>query len=106
MITWVFSLHFVAAPGGWEMKTVPDYMLVKGPYRFSRNPMYLLELGMWSGWAVFYGSIPVLIMFVLFWLMMAFRAIPREERQLEERFGEEYLHYKKTVPRWFGIPRR
>lgn len=106
MILWAASLHFAAAPDGWEMTTTPDYILVKGPYQFSRNPMYLLELGMWLGWAVFYGSTTVLIACVLLWVIMAFRAIPREERQLEERFGEEYLQYKKTVPRWFGLPRR
>lgn len=31
---------------------------------------------------------------------MNFRVVPREERTLEARFGEVYLHYKHTVPRW------
>ncbi len=106
MIAWGGSLHFVAAPGGWEMERTPRYMLVKGPYRFSRNPMYLLEIGMWLGWAIFYGSIAVLIAFVLSWIGFAFFMVPSEERQLEARFGETYLQYKNSVPRWFGLPRR
>ena len=106
MIAWGGSLHFVAAPGGWEMETTPRYMLVKGPYQFSRNPMYLLELAMWLGWAIFYGSIAVLIAFILWWMVFALFLIPSEERQLEARFGETYLQYKNRVPRWFGLLRR
>jgi protein-S-isoprenylcysteine O-methyltransferase Ste14 len=106
MIAWGGSLHFVASPSGWEMERTPRYMLVKGPYRFSRNPMYLLELAMWLGWAIFYGSLAVLIVFFLWWAVFAFRMIPREERDLEARFGETYRQYKDSVPRWFGLPRR
>ena len=49
---------------------------------------------------------PVLIAFILWWLFFAFLQIPTEERQLEARFGETYLKYKDTVPRWIGLPRR
>ncbi len=61
---------------------------------------------MWFGWAIFYGSIAVFIAFILWWLFFAFLQIPTEERQLEARFGEIYLKYKATVPRWIGLPRR
>jgi protein-S-isoprenylcysteine O-methyltransferase Ste14 len=81
-------------------------MLVKGPYRFSRNPMYVLELAMWAGWSIFYGSIAVFVTFILWWIAFAFFLVPLEERQLEERFGEAYLQYKNSVPRWVGLPRR
>lgn len=51
-------------------------------------------------------SIAVLIGFILWWIAFAFILVPFKERQLEARFGETYLQYKKTVPRWFGPPRR
>lgn len=106
MIAWGLSLHFVRATGVVQWEGTPRYLLLKGPYRFSRNPMYLLELVMWLGWAIFYGSIAVLIAFILWWVFFAFIQIPTEERQLEARFGESYLQYREKVPRWFGLSRR
>src|SRR6266540_1388504 len=106
MIVWGLSLHFVRATGVLEWEGTPRHLLLTGPYRLSRNPMYLLELVMWLGWAIFYGSIAVLIGLILWWVFFAFIQIPTEERQLEARFGETYLRYAEAVPRWFGVPRR
>ncbi len=71
-----------------------------GPYRFSRNPIYLafslFQLGL-SSWV---NSIALLITLIpavaLMWLVV----IPREERYLEARFPAEYLPYKASVRRW------
>jgi protein-S-isoprenylcysteine O-methyltransferase Ste14 len=49
---------------------------------------------------VFYGSPAVLIALVLLWSIFAFRVIPHEERQLKDLFGDDYLDYKRSVPRW------
>ena len=68
--------------------------------------MYLFELVLWFGWALFYGSLAVFIGFLLWWIMLNFYAIPYEERDLEARFGEAYRAYKARVPRWLGLPRR
>jgi protein-S-isoprenylcysteine O-methyltransferase Ste14 len=102
MIAWGASLHFVSTEHGWRMETTPRYLIERGPYKFSRNPMYVLELAMWFGWAVFYGSLTVLIAFFLWWISFYF-LVRYEERQLETRFGEEYMNYKRSVPRWFKI---
>src|SRR5437867_5424598 len=53
------SSRYRAAPQGWEIGPTPDYLLVSGPYRFSRNPMYVGEAAIWAGWAVLFGSLPV-----------------------------------------------
>jgi protein-S-isoprenylcysteine O-methyltransferase Ste14 len=39
---------------------------------------------------------------VLLWSVFAFRVIPFEERQLQAMFGDDYLEYKRSVPRWMG----
>jgi protein-S-isoprenylcysteine O-methyltransferase Ste14 len=106
MIAWGASLHIGAAKGSRVFARTPPHLLVTGPYRYSRNPMYSCELAMWLGWAIFYGSGAVLIAFALWWLFFALIAIPHEERQLEARFGARYRHYTHTIPRWFGLPRR
>jgi protein-S-isoprenylcysteine O-methyltransferase Ste14 len=79
--------------------------LKRGPYAFSRHPMYLSELALWLGWAVFYGSLPVLVGFVVFGIVVS-RLGPNEERALEATFGARYRSYANEVPRWFRIRSR
>lgn len=75
-------------------------IVVQGPYRFTRNPMYLglllLYLGV-AGWFGFAG--PLVLAPVLVWVISAY-VIAREERYLERKFGGEYLRYKTQVRRW------
>jgi protein-S-isoprenylcysteine O-methyltransferase Ste14 len=101
-VVWTLALHFVRTSQRVRWERTPGYLLIRGPYQFTRNPMYLAELVLWLGWALFYGSVAVFIACVVLWVMMNFVAVPREERELEARFGEAYRDYKRTVPRWLG----
>ncbi len=103
---WMIALHFLASPHAFLELRPTQTLLTPGPYAFSRNPMYLFELTFWFGWALFYGSITVLIGFLLWFAMFNLVIVPWEERDLEARFGETYLEYKRTVPRWIGKIRR
>ena len=75
-------------------------VITTGPYRFSRNPIYLsftllqFGLGMWanSAWLVSM-LIPAL-------LLMSYGVIAREERYMARKFGDEYLRYRASVRRW------
>jgi protein-S-isoprenylcysteine O-methyltransferase Ste14 len=99
---WLIAQHYRASPRTFvEFKPTPK-LLMRSPYALSRNPMYLSELLMWFGWAIFYGSIPVLIGFLLWLAAFKYLIVPWEERDLEARFGEAYRQYKLTTPRWFG----
>jgi protein-S-isoprenylcysteine O-methyltransferase Ste14 len=64
--------------------------------------MYVSGLFAWLGWTFFYSNLVILIAFLLLWSLFALRVVPREERQLEELFGEDYLEYKRSVRRWLG----
>jgi protein-S-isoprenylcysteine O-methyltransferase Ste14 len=75
--------------------------MMHGPYKFTRNPMYVAELGLWLGWAIFFGSVLVLVGFLALWSVVTLIILPREERSLEAAFGQTYLEYKSRVPRWF-----
>jgi protein-S-isoprenylcysteine O-methyltransferase Ste14 len=79
----------------------PTTVLVRtGPYRCSRNPIYvafsLFQLGI-ASWVNSVWLIATLIAAVA---LMASVVIPREERYLERRFGADYLDYKRSVRRW------
>lgn len=64
--------------------------------------MYLSKLILLFGWIIFYGSVALVLAFVIGYLLFIYYAVPEEERILEAHFGEAYHEYKKKVPRWFG----
>jgi len=106
-LIWTMGLHFAQAPkSGIELELAQSYLLRHGPYAFSRNPMYLSELTLLFGWVIFFGSVAVLIAFGVACAVFNFVNVPLEERALQARFGEAYLRYKNTVPRWLGKTRR
>ncbi len=105
-LIWTMSLHSAQSPEGVEWDLAKSYLLSQGPYAFSRHPMYLSELALLSGWVIFYGSVAVLIAFVVVCAVFNFVNVPLEERAMEARFGEAYLEYKNKVPRWIGKARR
>jgi len=99
---WCLVFHFKSYRELVRISFSPPHLVVDGPYRYSRNPMYVSGLFVWCGWTIFYGNETVLIGLVLLWSVFAFRVIPSEERQLEALFGDEYRVYKKLVGRWCG----
>jgi protein-S-isoprenylcysteine O-methyltransferase Ste14 len=87
-------------PAPWDP---PQKLVVRGPYRFVRNPMITSVLIMLMAEAVFFASWPILGWMAVFWLVNAVYFPLFEEKGLEKRFGEDYRRYKANVPRW--IPR-
>ena len=71
-----------------------------GPYRFSRNPIYLAFSLLQLGLSIWVNSLAMLIALLPPVALMALVVIPREERYLEARFPSEYPAYKAAVRRW------
>ena len=71
-----------------------------GPYRFSRNPIYLAFSLLQLGLSLWVNSLALLITLIPAVALMGLVVIPREERYLEARFPSEYLPYKASVRRW------
>jgi len=78
----------------------PTHFVTTGPYRMTRNPMYLGLVTLLIGWFFVSESPYFLIPPVLFFLVINFLLIPFEERLLVDRFGEVYEAYRKQVRRW------
>jgi protein-S-isoprenylcysteine O-methyltransferase Ste14 len=78
----------------------PTQFVVSGPYRVTRNPMYLGLLTLVIGCFFLTVSPYFLIPPVVFFWMINSRQIPFEERLLVDRFGEAYAAYCKRVRRW------
>ena len=75
-------------------------LVVDGPYRISRNPIYLGMAALYVGLAFLFGLMWALL-FMPFVLIAVDRlVIAREEPYLERKFGQDYVEYKKRVRRW------
>lgn len=79
-------------------------LVVEGPYRHVRNPMITAVATLLAGEAVFFGSPAIGAWAALFLTINFTYFLLVEEPGLEDRFGEEYVAYKRDVPRW--VPRR
>src|SRR4051812_46598263 len=79
----------------------PDYLVVTGLYRYSRNPLYVGDILMWMGWTILLGSLPVAagLVTLIVGLQLGVRL---EERGLARRFGSQWQQYAKTTPRFLG----
>ena len=81
----------------WKPTTA---ILDDGLYGISRNPIYLAMVLIYLGVTFLFNSIWFLPFLPLVLLIVYWGVILREEKYLEEKFGEEYLNYKNRVRRW------
>lgn len=78
----------------------PKKLIVRGPHRYVRNPMYLGVLSVVAGWAVLFRSKEILIYGICVALAFHFAVLVVEEPSLRRLFGDEYREYCRTVRRW------
>src|SRR4030065_1821021 len=78
-------------------------LIIQPPYSYCRNPMALGAIVMYLGVAILFGSIGAVILVLLFtsWLLIYIKRV--EEKEMQSRFGQEYLAYKQQTS--FLIPR-
>lgn len=80
---------------------MPARLIVRGPYRWTRNPFYVSLLLSYAGLAAIL-DVPWALALMPFPLAILRKAIiPFEEACLEARFGADYADYRASVPRWF-----
>jgi protein-S-isoprenylcysteine O-methyltransferase Ste14 len=75
-------------------------ILDTGFYGYSRNPIYVAMVLIYLGITCFFNSVWFLLFLPFCLLTIHFGVILREEKYLENKFGEDYLDYKKRVRRW------
>jgi protein-S-isoprenylcysteine O-methyltransferase Ste14 len=71
-----------------------------GPFRYGRNPMYLGMFVALFGLFVLLGTLSSIVVIPVFYGIIVTRFVRREERHMEEQFGDAYLDYKRRVRRW------
>jgi protein-S-isoprenylcysteine O-methyltransferase Ste14 len=111
---WIGGIVFVLALAlfAWAIATMtragsnvptnlPTTTIVEtGPYRFTRNPIYLgMFLGL-VGLAIAFDNLWLLVMLVPFAVVIRYGVVAREEAYLERKFGGAYRQYRARVRRW------
>lgn len=102
IVLFVSAVRTFRAAGTPVPGNQPTTTIVRaGPYRFSRNPIYLAFSLFQLGIALWMNSVWVALTLLAAVAVMALVVIPREERYLEARFPAEYSAYRASVRRWF-----
>ena len=97
--TWASRL-FRDEGTGFQLQDGGSSLVTTGPFRFTRNPMYLGMLVWLVGLAVLLGSLTPFVFPLLFFLLANFLFIPLEEGRMEQAAGEEFAAYRRRVRRW------
>jgi protein-S-isoprenylcysteine O-methyltransferase Ste14 len=84
----------------------PKALVVQGPYRWVRNPMYVAVLLVIIGQALVFRSSLLVGYALLFWLMVHTFVVVVEEPSLRDQFGRSYDDYLRRVSRWIPRPPR
>ena len=96
------SNNFTKAATNIKTFDDPDVLVTNGPFRITRNPMYLGFALLLLGLAVGLGSLTPFVGPIAFVAAAAGWYIPFEERRMIEEFGATYDEYRARVPRWLG----
>jgi len=94
------ALHFRRAGTNIHPHKPALALVTGGPYRFTRNPMYVGMSGILLGGAIVMGSLTPFVVIPAFMAIIGERFIDAEEAKLEAAFGAPYLEYKSKVRRW------
>ena len=121
--TFAFALALFAAGGAiyarcvWDFATfgrgtpapidAPKKLVIRGLYRYTRNPMYVGVLAVILGWAVLFQAATLVIYALFLGICFHLFVVFYEERHLRREFGSEYDDYCTQVSRWMPrLPRR
>lgn len=101
LLLWCVREFYVAGRGTLAPWSPPIRLVISGPYRLTRNPMYVSVLTIVAGWWVLWGS-RMLIYYALGTLTAVYaRVLWIEEPWAARTFGTEWDAYRVRVPRWF-----
>ena len=81
-----------------EISDRTESLVISGPQKYVRNPLYFGVIVIVFGWALVGGTTYVLVAAIILLLWFGFILIPFEERELRALFGDQYAQYVESVP--------
>jgi len=99
LVLWA-GMRFVRARTHVDVRKPATALVTDGPYRLSRNPMYIAASLLYAGVALWLSLVWTLMALIPCLVVLHYGVIAREERYLEAKFGQRYLDYRTRVRRW------
>lgn len=103
-LMWCIWEFFSEGQGTLAPVDPPKHLVVRGLYRYVRNPMYVSVVTILLGEAIYFMSLPILVEAGIFIVMAHLFVTLYEEPALRRQFGESYNKYAQSVRRW--IPKK
>ena len=101
LAVWTMSLFHKIGKGTLAPWAATKHLVVEGPYKIVRNPMILGVLAILIAESLILNVINIFYWAILFFLINCIYFKAFEEKQLERKFGKDYLEYRDNVPMWF-----
>ncbi|PCI20446.1 hypothetical protein COB64_01880 [Candidatus Wolfebacteria bacterium] len=102
LIFWAHnSTYFLARKNkAHEIENIKVHHFRRGPYKFSRNPIYLGLVFLVLGFSLLINSIFIFFALIIAFIFVHTYILPREEKFLKDTYGEDYLEYREAVRTW------
>ena len=100
LLLWCVAEFYAAGRGTLAPWDPPRHLVTSGPYRISRNPMYIGVVTILAAWCILWDSRALAIYSVLFMNAVQLRVVRYEEPWAARHFGSEWDAYRHRVPRW------
>jgi protein-S-isoprenylcysteine O-methyltransferase Ste14 len=100
ILMWCVVEFYVSGRGTLAPWDPPRCLVAVGPYKFTRNPMYVGVALILAGWAILFSSWLLTAYAVLVLVAFHVRVIAGEEPRLARTFGGDWDSYRARVPRW------
>jgi protein-S-isoprenylcysteine O-methyltransferase Ste14 len=100
LLLWCVREFYVSGRGTLAPWDPPKHLVTSGPYRISRNPIYVGVVTILAGWCTLWSSRTLLIYSVLVMIAFHLWVLLFEEPWAARRFGSEWDAYRARVPRW------
>jgi protein-S-isoprenylcysteine O-methyltransferase Ste14 len=105
VLVWCFALFVIRGRGTPDPSKPPTHIVTSGPYRFSRNPMYVAVMTMVLGAFISTGHMGLAVYLVALMVIFHLRVTRFEEPWCARTFGSAFDDYRRRVPRWLGRTR-
>jgi protein-S-isoprenylcysteine O-methyltransferase Ste14 len=100
LLLWSVREFYIAGRGTLAPWDPPQHLVTTGPYRLSRNPMYIGVVTILVGWCVLWDSRTLIVYTVLFLCGFHLRVLLFEEPWAARQFGAQWEAYRARAPRW------
>jgi len=101
LLLWCVREFYVAGRGTLAPWAPPRHLVTSGPYRLSRNPMYVGVVTILIGWSILWDSRTLVLYALAVAAAVHVRVLLAEEPWAARKFGAEWEAYRARVPRWF-----